>query len=164
MLRMGLAVMAVILLTTMARAQSSGALEVVRYAGLVNAVKSAKGQVVLVDFWFDQCVPCKQGFPKLIGMQRRYQQAGLTTIAVNLDDPEDAAARRRAEAFLRAQGSTCQHLMLNEATEDWQPRLKIQMLPCVFLFDRTGRLLHRWQGDEVDYGQIESRMAQALQD
>lgn len=171
MLRSGLALATALLITTSTPAQMkdlapsrTACLDVVRYSGLVEAVKSAKGQVVLVDFWFDRCLPCKQGFPKLVGMQRRYDQAGLTTIAVNLDDPQDSAVRSRVESFLRDQQSPCQHLMLDEPTEDWQPKLKIESLPCVFLFDREGRLLHRWQGDEVDYSRIESRLHRALRE
>lgn len=139
-------------------------LQLARYADLVQTVKRSAGRVVLVDFWFQSCIPCKRGFPHLIGLHTKYAPDGLTAISVNVDDPTDVDAQQAALTFLREQQAGCLNLMLNESPDTWVPRLKIQELPCVFLFDRGGRLLERWDGGEVDYGKIEQRVVQALDD
>ena len=157
------AALAVLLCQPEARAQGSP-LEVVRYDGLIRAVNSAKGDVVVVDFWFDACLTCKREFPKLVALRERYAKQGFSAIAVNLDDPHDREKRADVEAFLKATKSRCRHLMLDEKTDAWQQKLKIEVFPCVFVFDRKGRLLARWDGDEVDYEVIERRVLRALKE
>ncbi|HEY8503927.1 MAG TPA: TlpA disulfide reductase family protein [Gemmataceae bacterium] len=140
------------------------ALEVVRYPELVRAVQGLKGKVVLVDFWFEACLPCKREFPKLVALQEKYRARGLAAVSVNLDDPGQEGVKESVREFLRAQKATCRNLMLDEKPEVWQAKLKIEVLPCVFLFDRDGRLLARWDDDAVDYEAIERRVRKALGD
>lgn len=145
-----------------ASAQNQVRLEVVDYEHLKKKVHEYQGSVVLVDFWFEGCIPCKKEFPKLVALQNAHRAEGLRTIAVNVDDPSDGEVKASVREFLREQRSTCLNVMLDEKLEVWQEKLKIKSLPCVFLFDRQGRLLTRWDSDEVDYEVITRRVRRAL--
>src|ERR1039458_4636553 len=54
---------------------------------------SLKGKVVMVDFWASWCGPCKESFPAMNELQKKFGSSGLVIIAVNED--EDKADMRR---------------------------------------------------------------------
>ena len=139
-------------------------LRVVTYPQLAETIKKLNGKVVLVDFWADYCVPCKREFPHFVELHQKYGAAGLAAVSVSLDDPTDSAARERVEAFLQAQHATGLNLLLNETPEVWQAKLKTQCIPCVYLFDRHGKLRSRWVDDEVDYRLIAKRVGELLRE
>ena len=43
------------------------------------------GEVVLINFWATWCGPCRVELPKLEALQQKYQRAGFSVIAVNVD-------------------------------------------------------------------------------
>ena len=56
-----------------------------------------KGKVVYLDFWASWCKPCKQSFPWLSTIKKKFGAEGFEVIAVNLDKE-----RGLADAFLKA--------------------------------------------------------------
>src|SRR5579862_4013190 len=62
---------------------------------------STKGKVVMVDFWASWCEPCKQSFPAMEDLHKRYADRGLVIIAVNVDEN-----RPDMEAFLKKNTAT----------------------------------------------------------
>jgi thiol-disulfide isomerase/thioredoxin len=136
--------------------------EVVSYARLTDMVKGLRGKVVLVDLWGEFCLPCKKEFPRFVALHRKYQARDLAAVSVSLDDPNDMEARQRVEEFLTARKATCRNVLLDEKPEVWQTKWKIVGPPCVFLFDRDGKLVQRWADKEIDYDVIEKRVAELL--
>src|SRR5690348_13796491 len=53
----------------------------------------------LVDVWATTCGPCKENFPHLVEMHRKYASKGLGVVSLTLDDPTDAKAVEAAEKF-----------------------------------------------------------------
>ena len=52
-----------------------------------------RGKLVYLDFWASWCGPCKQSFPWMNELQKKYAAQGLRIIAVNVDQKRDDAAR-----------------------------------------------------------------------
>ena len=139
-------------------------LERLSYAQLAEIVTGLKGKVVLVDLWAEFCLPCKKEFPHFVALQRRYADSGLAAISVSLDDPGDAEARQRVVDFLNEQKATCRNVLLTDSPKVWQAKWKIVGPPCVFLFDRQGKLIQRWEGKDINYAVIEQRLTELLKE
>ncbi len=132
------------------------------YKQLGNEIKSLHGNVVLVDFWADFCRPCKEKFPHVMALHRKYAKDGLAVVSVSIDDVTDPDVRERVKAFLQQQSAACRNLLLAEKPEVWIAKLKMNSVPCMFLFDREGHLINRWTGGEIQLGAIEKRITELL--
>lgn len=121
-------------------------LDSVNYDQLAAEVKGLHGKVVLVDVWGSFCAPCKEKFPAVVGLHRRYAGRGLAVISVSVDPPDDAEARAAARDFLVRQKAAFRNVILSDKAEVWQAKWKLDGPPLLFLFDRRGRLAGRWEG------------------
>ena len=137
-------------------------LDVVNYKQLGVEIKNLHGKVILVDFWADYCGPCKQKFPSVQALHRKYAKEGLSVVTVSVDDTADPGCQERVQSFLRQQHATTRNLLLAERPEVWVTKLKMNSIPTMFLFDQQGQLLNRWTGHEIDLGTIERRIATLL--
>lgn len=137
-------------------------LDLVTYKQLGSEIKNLQGQVVLVDFWADYCQPCKQKFPHVLALQRKFTGQGFAVVSVSVDDVTDADVRERVKAYLQEQRATCRNLLLAEKPEVWVPKLQMKSIPAMMLFDRDGRLINRWDGNDIDLSAVEKRITQLL--
>jgi len=131
------------------------------YAELATELKGLKGKVVLVDVWGTFCAPCKEKFPKVVGLHEKYSRQGLAVISVSVDPPDDTDAREAARAFLTSRRAAFHNVILTDKAEVWQEKWKVIGPPLLFLFDREGRLVARWD-DKVDIADVEKRVATLL--
>ena len=102
-----------------ATSQDAVRLDLVTYKQLGNEIKKLQGKVVLVDFWADFCRPCKEKFPHVLALHRKYAKDGLAVVSVSIDDVADPDVRERVKLFLQQQSSTCKNLLLAEKPEVW---------------------------------------------
>jgi thiol-disulfide isomerase/thioredoxin len=133
-------------------------LDPVSYAELATELKGLKGKVVLVDVWGTFCPPCKEKFPKVVGLHEKFGRQGLTVISVSVDPPDDAEAREAAQTFLSSRRATFHNVILTDKAKVWQEKWKAIGPPLLFLFDREGRLVARWD-EKVDMAEVEKRVA-----
>ncbi len=114
---------------------SFGALAGVPATGL--DLDALKGKVVYVDFWASWCVPCRQSFPWMAEMQRRYGKDGLVIVAVDLD-----AVRADADTFLNEFVPSFRIAYDPEGA--LAERFHVKGMPTSFLIDRDGKtqLMH----------------------
>ncbi len=63
------------------------------HAGMRAILHDLRGRVVYVEFWASWCVPCRQSFPWMKVLQRRYGDQGLSIVAVNLNHDSENARR-----------------------------------------------------------------------
>ena len=137
-------------------------LDLVTYKQLGSEIKNLQGKVILVDFWADFCQPCKQKFPHVMSLHRKYASQGFTVVSVSVDDVTDGEARERVRAYLLQQKAICRNLLLADKPEVWIPRLKMDSVPAMILFDQRSQMINRWDGNQIDLAVIEKRIAELL--
>ena len=120
--------------------------------GEFQTLEALRGRVVLLNFWATWCVPCLREFPALDALARELEPAGLTTLAINI---EDADANSEIAAFLAK--AKPGFPVLRDANMAVARAYRIPGMPATMLVDRQGQL--RWQhagyepGDEKQYRQ-----------
>ncbi len=118
-----------------------------RSGGTVS-LAGLRGKVVMINFWASWCGPCRQEFPILDEMYRKYQPMGFTLLGVNVESETSDAERFLAStpvafpiAFDRENSVSGQY--------------GVSAMPTTLLVDRKGnvRWLHRAYkpGDENEY-------------
>jgi len=97
-----------------------------------------RGDVVAVTFWGSRCGTCGQQLAALSHMVDTYQSAGLTALAVNVDDDQVAAT-----GF--AMSHPVSFPVLLDPAKSVARQYRIDNLPMLLLIDRSGaiRYAHR---------------------
>ena len=125
-------------------------------SAVAQKLSDLKGKVVYVDFWASWCGPCKQSFPWMNDMQRKYGARGLQVVAINLD-----AKRADADRFL-AQNAAGFALAFDSKGESAR-RFAVKAMPSSMLIGADGKLLYVHQGFRLEErAELESRLAAAL--
>jgi peroxiredoxin len=118
-----------------------------------------RGQVVMINFWASWCGPCRQEFPILDAMYRKYRPMGFTLLAINVES--DAAD---AERFLAA--TPVSFPIAWDAANKVSGAYGVSAMPTTLIVDRKGqvRWVHRAYkpGDENEYlDQVRSMLREA---
>lgn len=142
-------------------------LDLLKYdAFLAKIAANKEAKFTLVDAWATWCAPCKENFPHLVEMHKKYASKGLAVVSVSLDDPEKPKALEEARKFLKEQGATFLNVVLDESADDAFGKLNIQAIPAVFLFGPDGKEIKRFTLDDVDnqftYEQVEKEVRARL--
>ena len=109
--------------------------------------ESLKDKIVLIDFWASWCEPCKESFPAMEDLQKRYGPKGLVIIAVNVDED-----RKEMEDFLKKHVPSPSFTLVRDSTQKLVEKAGIATMPGAFLLDRTGkvRFVHNgYRGNET---------------
>ena len=77
-------------------------------------------------------------------MHRKFVKQGLVVVSVSVDDLEEKETEAEVLKFLRQQKATFPNFLLNEEPEDWQKKLKIDGVPAMFVFNRTGQIEQKY--------------------
>jgi thiol-disulfide isomerase/thioredoxin len=102
---------------------------------------SARGKVLLIDYWASWCAPCLKELPHLQRLHVARSGDGLVAVAINAD--EDAAS---ASDSAKRLGLTMPIGVNNSAIFQ---TLGVRTLPSLFAVDKQGRLRARWDGYKV---------------
>jgi len=101
------------------------------------------GKVVYVDFWASWCVPCRQSFPWMQQLYKKYKDKGLEIVAVNVDKESDAAAK-----FL--DGRQFDFSIIYDKEGKLPKMYGLEAMPSSFLYDRSGKLIGQHRGFTID--------------
>jgi len=92
-----------------------------------------RGHVVVVDFWFPNCGPCRESFPYLADLARRYKDKGVVVLAINGSKGQEPFV----VPFLRTRGYDFLPL---QANMDWDAKVyDVRFYPTSFLIGADGR-------------------------
>ena len=101
-------------------------------------LRNLKGKVVLIDFWASWCGPCRQSFPWMSDLQRRYG-SDLVVVAVNLDQD-----RALAEQFLKATPAAFR--IEYDPEGKLATQFDVTSMPMSFVIDRKGQVRESHRG------------------
>ena len=110
-----------------------------RFDGGDLRLADLRGRVLVVNFWASWCGPCREEAAALEAVWRRYRDAGLVLVGVNIQD-RDAAAR----AFLAETGASYPNVV--DGTGATSIAYGIYGVPETFVIDRQGRIRVRQVG------------------
>lgn len=135
-------------------APASPAFELPTRDGTVS-LAALRGKVVLVDFWASWCVPCRQSFPWLAEVSRRYAAHDLVVVAIDLDKSREAA-----DSFLRELEPP--FVVAFDPAAGSAEAFGVEAMPSSFLLDRDGKLIYTHAGFRArDTAAFESHIQEA---
>ncbi|NJB66938.1 thiol-disulfide isomerase/thioredoxin [Desulfobaculum xiamenense] len=105
---------------------------------IIRAVGSARGRVVVVNFWATWCPPCRAEIPELRQLRESYSDADLLLLGVSLDDDEKAYAE-----FL---GRTEFNYPVRRADDSVTSFFRIEGIPRIMVYDAAGKLAVNHEG------------------
>jgi thiol-disulfide isomerase/thioredoxin len=103
------------------------------------SLATARGKVVLLNFWATWCGPCRAEIPDLIALQQRYKDQ-LQIIGLTVDD-DDASTIKQVVAE--------EHINYPVAMSSPEVRLQyggISALPTSFVLNGQGRVVQKHEG------------------
>lgn len=127
--------------------------------GRTATVELAKlrGRVVYVDFWASWCGPCRQSFPWMNRMQKRYGDQGFTVVAINLDKSREAS-----DGFLKE--TPADFSVVYDPEGKTAAAYGLKVMPSSYLVDRAGRIHKRHVGfREQDAREVESSIQSLIE-
>jgi len=102
-----------------------------------------RGKPLIVQFWARWCVPCREEFPELIRLEKRYKKRGLVVLGIALEEDPVAVREflaayevRYPVALSREQGLSLLDALGNDKS----------VLPFTLLIDRRGEVVLRKYG------------------
>jgi thiol-disulfide isomerase/thioredoxin len=120
------------------------------------SLESLRGKAVLVDFWASWCGPCRQSFPWMNDLQKRYGDKGLAIVAVNLDKD-----REFANAFLSEVPAS--FTVVFDPAGTTAERYKVKAMPTTVLVSADGHVLVTHTGFDARHApEFEAQIAEAL--
>ena len=94
---------------------------------------SMKDKVVLLDFWASWCGPCKDSFPVMNDLHKKYADKGLVILAVNEDE-----TRSDMQDFLKANSAS--FTVVRDPAQKLVAAAGVNTMPGSFIFDKAGKL------------------------
>jgi peroxiredoxin len=104
-----------------------------------------RGKVVLLNFWFSTCGPCRMETPDLITLHHLYKDRGLVILGINLDSivmPQDQGYE--LERFLKSYPISYPVLIADAKVFNDYGGIPVQ--PTTFLVDRSGKIVRLFWG------------------
>jgi thiol-disulfide isomerase/thioredoxin len=141
-------------------------LERLKWSQLQKRLANPAVKYTMVDAWSTTCGPCKENFPHVLEMHKKFAPKGLAVISLSLDDPSDKDAVAAAEKFLKEKKATFTNVLLDENFGDGFDKLNINGIPAVFIFGPDGKEVKRFTMDDPNnqftYDEVEKAVANLL--
>src|SRR5690606_19243058 len=112
--------------------------------GLELSSDDLAGDVVVVNFWYAACGPCRAEAPDLQELFQKYEDSGVSFVGVNTVDEPDTAL-----AFARKYGITYPSVMDGKAGAvrlAFAGQASPSAVPTTLVLDKKGRVASRFLG------------------
>lgn len=140
---------------SMAQDSKQLAFELPTQQGKVSLRENA-GKVVYVDFWASWCGPCKQSFPFMNELQKKYAANGLQIIAINVDKTRD-------DAMIFLKKNQADFTIAFDSVGTVPTQYDVKGMPSSYLIGRDGKLIYTHRGFKAqDTAEIEAKIRAAL--
>jgi thiol-disulfide isomerase/thioredoxin len=124
---------------------------------------SAKGKVVLYNFWATWCHPCVQEFPDLVKLYNNYKDKNFVIVFVSMDMPEDM--KEKVKPFLNKNGVdfvTYYNDFKNpDEIIDFYDKKWEGAIPSTYIYDKDGKLSSKFLGNR-DYDFFEKEIQKLI--
>jgi thiol-disulfide isomerase/thioredoxin len=130
-------------------------------ADVQHLVHDSGAKAVLVNMWATWCGPCREEFPGLVRVARKYESQGLKVLLVSADDTEDMASVKK---FLAEEGVDFPAYLKAEKDQAFIDGVGKQWsgaLPATFIYDNNGKLHDFWEGG-VSFNVFEQKVVEVL--
>jgi cytochrome c biogenesis protein CcmG/thiol:disulfide interchange protein DsbE len=114
-----------------------------------------RGKVVLLNFWATWCPPCRAEIPWFIEFQKTYQDAGLETLGVSMDEKGWAAVK----PYIDAQKINYRVMVGNDGVAQLYGATS---LPATFIIDKSGRIASTHVGLVISQNEYEADIRTVL--
>jgi peroxiredoxin len=95
-------------------------------------------------------------------MHRKYGPQGLVAVSVSLDDPSEKETEAEIRKFLQKEKATQSNFLLNEVSDVWEKKLGIEGVPCVFVFNRAGKIEKKYPNEFPKHEELEKLVERLL--
>ncbi len=100
---------------------------------LEGKLPELKDKIIMVDFWASWCDPCKESFPAMAELQKKFGPDGFVIIAINVDENKSDM-----EDFLKK--IQAPFTVVRDGSQKLVEKAGIGTMPSSFLLDRTGKV------------------------
>ena len=108
--------------------------------GKAHNLSDFKGKVVLVDFWFTGCSPCKAEMPHLEKIARDMQGQEITFISISVDTGDDFV--KAWKEFVAKKGDETLNLLLPDGFKSpLMEKYLIKGVPRILIIDKDGTIV-----------------------
>jgi thiol-disulfide isomerase/thioredoxin len=142
--------------TSSDEAESPVTLELMSWEEVQDTVAQLQGEVVVLDLWSTWCEPCVRELPSLVQLQSEHPD-DVVCISFNMDyagvagEPAESF-REDVLALLSKQNARMTNVLSTDPADDVFNQLELGSVPAVFVYDRDGTLVKRFDNDDGAYG------------
>ncbi len=97
-----------------------------------------EGEIIVLDFWFKQCYPCRKSIPDLQFIQEKYKDKGVTVLGVNVEDDSDLI-----KAYVKEHSITYPNI---EASAAMAESYQVPYFPTIYIIGSDGKIVAGFAG------------------
>lgn len=114
-------------------------------SGAKESLSDFQGKVIVLDFWATWCEPCAKAVPTINEWKRRVSDSDFVFRGINTDTSEPLEKIEKDMKRLQMDYPTL-------LDKDWKMTdfYKVEGIPCLLVFDRSGKIVYRQYGLEKE--------------